>query len=197
MTLPRLVAIEWLTAGTSPMATAQNASELDQRRNTTTRTATPSPTTPLTQPAAVSASPPTAASAKPVPGDLEDHDSAMKHRQTVPSDTAAGWGANVSGVLHTWGRDGVVARFTYGDGIGRYMRDLPDGSSAIPLASGELETLAAWGAMIGVEYPYDVRETPRWLRRRQPSPATEPSMQAGPAAAKKSPKWRRGRSHCL
>jgi hypothetical protein len=412
MTLPHLVAIGWLTAGTSPMATAQNASELDQlktavssmeqtiqelkskireleqRQDTATRTASPSPTTTMTQPAAVSASPPTAAIAKPVPGDLEDHDSAMKHRQTVSSDndaaprpgnapmdptyagfmplfgtktwirlggyakvdaildstrvsnpnkfvtagipvegeadygkseeftlhakqtrlnlemrtptslgslrvvyendffgsstspdmaynlrhfygqianftvgqtwsaffdpdaipdtldfegpgmqsvvrqpqfrytyspgekhhhfalsveqpksdvgrlpatgstrnvlpdlaghwrweaqrghvqvgglarglaydngtglddTAVGWGANVSGVLHTWGQDGVVARFTYGDGIGRYMQDLPDGSSAITLASGELETLAAWGAMIGYRHFWSER----------------------------------------
>jgi hypothetical protein len=69
-----------------------------------------------------------------------------------PDDTALGWGANVSGVLHTWGQDGVVARFTYGDGIGRYMQDLPGGSSAIGLTSGELETLAAWGTMIGYRH---------------------------------------------
>ncbi|MGE4180743.1 MAG: DcaP family trimeric outer membrane transporter, partial [Limisphaerales bacterium] len=76
---------------------------------------------------------------------------------TGPDDTAVGWGANVSGVLHTWGQDGVVARFTYGDGIGRYMQDLPGGSSAIALGSGELETLAAWGAMIGYRHFWSER----------------------------------------
>ncbi len=67
-------------------------------------------------------------------------------------DTAFGWGVNISGVVHTWGRDGVVGRFTYGDGIGRYMQDLPGGSAAVATASGELETLAAWGAMVGYRH---------------------------------------------
>ena len=67
-------------------------------------------------------------------------------------DTAFGWGANVSGVVHTWGQDGIVARFTYGDGIGRYVQDLPGSSSAVALASGELETVPAWGAMLGYRH---------------------------------------------
>ena len=66
--------------------------------------------------------------------------------------TTLGWGVNVSGVLHTWGNDSIVARFTYGDGIGRYMQDLPGGSSAIVLADGSLETLTAWGAMAGYRH---------------------------------------------
>lgn len=74
-----------------------------------------------------------------------------------PDDTAVGWGANISGVLHTWGQDGVVARFTYGDGIGRYMQDLPGSSSALATPSGELETLAAWGAMIGYRHFWSER----------------------------------------
>jgi hypothetical protein len=67
-------------------------------------------------------------------------------------DTALGWGLNVSGSFNTWGRDNVVARFTVGDGVGRYMQDFSTSNGAVVDAAGDVQTLAAWGAMIGYRH---------------------------------------------
>ena len=64
-----------------------------------------------------------------------------------PEDEVIGWGLNLSGVLHTFGQDNATARLTYGDGLGRYVQDLPGGSAAVVDASGDLETLSVWGVM--------------------------------------------------
>jgi hypothetical protein len=69
-----------------------------------------------------------------------------------PEDTAIGWGLNLSGARKVWRADSVMASVSYGDGIGRYIQDLPSNSAAIVDASGELQTLAAWGAMIGYRH---------------------------------------------
>lgn len=69
-----------------------------------------------------------------------------------PEDEVVGWGLNLSGVLHTFGQDNATARLTYGDGLGRYVQDLPSGSAAVVDASGDLETLSVWGAMAGYRH---------------------------------------------
>jgi hypothetical protein len=67
-------------------------------------------------------------------------------------DCALGWGVNISGLLHIWERDGLIGRVTVGDGIGRYMQDLGTGNGAVVDAAGNVQTLAAWGAMIGYRH---------------------------------------------
>jgi hypothetical protein len=67
-------------------------------------------------------------------------------------DTALGWGFNISGSLNTWGRDNVVARFTVGDGVGRYMQDFSTSNGGVVDAAGDVQTLAAWGALIGYRH---------------------------------------------
>ena len=69
-----------------------------------------------------------------------------------PTDSALGWGANFSGVLKSWGKDAWLADFTYGDGIGRYIQDLPDGSAAVVTTNGNLQTLTAYGTFMGYEH---------------------------------------------
>jgi hypothetical protein len=67
-------------------------------------------------------------------------------------DTAIGWGVNLSGVRKVGKMDSVMGLVTYGDGIGRYIQDLPGNSAAIVDPSGDLETLSAWGAMVGYRH---------------------------------------------
>jgi len=67
-------------------------------------------------------------------------------------DSTFAWGMNVSGVLHTWGKDSMVGNFTIGEGIGRYMQDLPGGSGAVVDAAGDLNALSVWGAMVGYRH---------------------------------------------
>jgi hypothetical protein len=69
-----------------------------------------------------------------------------------PKDSAFGWAANLSGGMRTWRQDSVVGNVTYGDGIGRYMQDLPSGSGAVVTADGELATLRAWGGFAGYRH---------------------------------------------
>jgi hypothetical protein len=67
-------------------------------------------------------------------------------------DSAFGWATNISGVLHTRGKDSLVANLTYGDGMGRYMQDLPAGSGAVVDATGRLNTLSGWGGFVGYRH---------------------------------------------
>jgi hypothetical protein len=71
-----------------------------------------------------------------------------------PRETKLGWGAQVSGSLKTWGEDSLLGNFSYGDGIGRYIQDLPSGSAGVVDAEGHLHTLTAWGAMIGYRHQW-------------------------------------------
>ncbi|MBE7498225.1 MAG: porin [Verrucomicrobiaceae bacterium] len=72
-------------------------------------------------------------------------------------DSAFAWGANISGVLHTTKRDSVVAGLTVGDGIGRYMQDLPAGSGAVVDTAGRLNTLSGWGGHVGYRHFWSER----------------------------------------
>lgn len=72
-------------------------------------------------------------------------------------DSAFAWGANISGVLHTTKKDSVVAGVTVGDGIGRYMQDLPTGSGAVVDAAGNLNTLSGWGGHVGYRHFWSER----------------------------------------
>ncbi|MBE2285130.1 MAG: porin [Prosthecobacter sp.] len=76
---------------------------------------------------------------------------------TGTGDSAFAWGANISGVLHTTKRDSVVAGLTFGDGIGRYMQDLPAGSGAVVDAAGHLNTLSGWGGHVGYRHFWSER----------------------------------------
>lgn len=69
-----------------------------------------------------------------------------------PTDSALGWGLNLSGALKTFNSDSLLASFSYGEGIGRYIQDLPSGSGGVVDAQGNLHTLPAWGAMIGYRH---------------------------------------------
>lgn len=71
-----------------------------------------------------------------------------------PDDTELGWGVNLSGGLKTFGQDSLVASVSYGDGIGRYIQDLPGGSAGVIGPTGDLETLTAWGAMLGYRHQW-------------------------------------------
>ena len=71
-----------------------------------------------------------------------------------PEDTTIGWGVNLSGARKAWKDDTVMASVSYGDGIGRYIQDLPSNSAAIVDSSGDLHTLTAWGAMVGYRHQW-------------------------------------------
>ncbi len=73
---------------------------------------------------------------------------------TGPTDTALGWGLNLSGGLKTFGADSLMASFLYGEGIGRYIQDLPSGSAGVVDAYGDLHLLPAWGAMVGYRHQW-------------------------------------------
>ncbi|MCW5551399.1 MAG: porin [Verrucomicrobiae bacterium] len=73
---------------------------------------------------------------------------------TGPTDSALGWGLNVSGRLKVFGADSLMASLLYGEGIGRYIQDLPSGSGAVVDAAGNLHTLPAWGAMVGYRHEW-------------------------------------------
>ena len=69
-------------------------------------------------------------------------------------DSELGWGFNLSGGLKTFGADSVIASFSYGDGIGRYIQDLPSDSGGVVDDEGNLQTLTAWGAMLGYRHQW-------------------------------------------
>lgn len=71
-----------------------------------------------------------------------------------PDASEVGWGLNLSGGLKTFGADNLIASFSYGDGIGRYIQDLPSGSAGVVDASGDLHLLTAWGAMVGYRHQW-------------------------------------------
>ncbi|HNQ89048.1 MAG TPA: DcaP family trimeric outer membrane transporter [Verrucomicrobiota bacterium] len=74
-----------------------------------------------------------------------------------PDDSALGWGVNCSGALKTFGADSLIASLSYGEGIGRYIQDLPTGSAGVVDASGDLHLLTAWGAMVGYRHQWSER----------------------------------------
>ncbi len=73
----------------------------------------------------------------------------------TPDDKKIGWGAQIAGGLKVWGEDSVLANAIYGDGIGRYIQDLPSGSAAVVDADGHLHTMKAWGAMAAYRHQWN------------------------------------------
>jgi hypothetical protein len=73
---------------------------------------------------------------------------------TGPTDTALGWGLNLSGALNTFDQDCLQASLSYGEGIGRYIQDLPSGSGGVVDAQGNLHPLTAWGATLGYRHQW-------------------------------------------
>lgn len=71
-----------------------------------------------------------------------------------PEESELGWGLNISGALKTFGADNLIASVIYGEGIGRYVQDLPGGSAGVVDASGDLHLLPAWGAMLGYRHQW-------------------------------------------
>jgi hypothetical protein len=64
------------------------------------------------------------------------------------SDQVGLWGANLSTKLATFDKDQTFAQVTYGDGVGRYRGGLTAG----PDASGKLEAVTTFGAMLAYEH---------------------------------------------
>lgn len=72
-------------------------------------------------------------------------------------DSEFGWGLNLSGGVKLFQADSLLASVSYGDGIGRYIQDLPGGSGGVVDANGDLHTLTAWGAMLGYRRQWSVK----------------------------------------
>lgn len=69
-----------------------------------------------------------------------------------------GYGLNLSGLFKVGG-DFVMAGFTYGDGVARYLNDLGGrGYDGLVQPDGELRTLSAYGGYLG----YTRHWSPRW-----------------------------------
>lgn len=65
-------------------------------------------------------------------------------------ETATGWGVNLSSVANLGPRDSIMGHVVAGSGIGRYIESFGGtGSDALLTATGDLETLDAWGAVAG------------------------------------------------
>jgi hypothetical protein len=72
------------------------------------------------------------------------------------SDSVLGWGASVSGKLHTTGEDDFRFQLAYGEGIARYVEDLRGlGLDAAPDASGDLEALPTYGGFLGYRHHWN------------------------------------------
>lgn len=74
-----------------------------------------------------------------------------------PHESKLGWGGQIAGGLKTWGEDNLLANFVYGDGIGRYIQDLPSGSAGVADADVHLHPLTAWGGMISYRHQWNKR----------------------------------------
>lgn len=67
-------------------------------------------------------------------------------------DTAIGWGTGVSGWISLGGPSKVHANFIYGDGIGRYLNNNQLFAAAVDVTDESLQTITAWGALVGGTY---------------------------------------------
>jgi hypothetical protein len=67
---------------------------------------------------------------------------------TAPDQTVFLWGLNVSTKLDVCEHDHAFVQLTYGPGVGRYR----GGITAAPDASGDLEAVTVFGAMVGYEH---------------------------------------------
>ena len=80
--------------------------------------------------------------------------SALGRQLTSPDDKAdeIAYGINVSGTYAIWPGGNILASFTYGDGIGRYLID-GVGEEALYM-NGRLETKKAYGMVAGVNHKF-------------------------------------------
>ncbi len=67
------------------------------------------------------------------------------------NDSATGWGVNLSGHTSLWEGGKLNASITYGDGIGRYLIDGGSRDGYIDPVTGQITTISAGGATIGLE----------------------------------------------
>ncbi|HEX4507700.1 MAG TPA: DcaP family trimeric outer membrane transporter [Alphaproteobacteria bacterium] len=74
---------------------------------------------------------------------LDQHDSAPGMNKGDSS--AFGWGLNLSAGLATFGSDNILFSGTYGEGVGRYIQDLPLGTAIDHV--NDLKPLPAYGIM--------------------------------------------------
>ena len=72
-----------------------------------------------------------------------------KFDSPASSDTATGWGINLSGNASLWQGGTVYGSFTYGDGIGRYLINGATQDAFVD-AAGNLQTIEAFGATVAV-----------------------------------------------
>jgi hypothetical protein len=69
------------------------------------------------------------------------------------SDTAFGWGLNLSGQVNLWEGGSAMASVTGGDGIGRYIIN-GFGQDAFVDEGGRIDTITSWGATVGLSHAF-------------------------------------------
>ncbi len=70
-------------------------------------------------------------------------------------DSEVGWGVHASGVLPLGSNDRLMANFTYGDGIGRYLINGFNNDLFFREASNRVETIESWGSVLAVEHRWN------------------------------------------
>lgn len=69
------------------------------------------------------------------------------------SDSAFGWGVNLSGQINLWEGGSAMASLTGGDGVGRYIIN-GFGQDAFVDADGNIDTITSWGATVGLSHAF-------------------------------------------
>ena len=86
--------------------------------------------------------------------------SVLGRQLTTPDgrQSALGYGINIGGTIAAWPGGNILANFTYGDGIGRYLLDgVGEGAYYGPMpgrAGPVLETMSAYGIVLGANHRF-------------------------------------------
>ena len=82
--------------------------------------------------------------------------SALGRQLTSPDDKqdALAYGINVGGTFAAWPGGNILANFTYGDGIGRYLYDGVGEEAIYDVAAQRLETKKALGIVLGANHKF-------------------------------------------
>ena len=82
--------------------------------------------------------------------------SALGRQLTSPDDKQdeLAYGINVGGAFAAWPGGNILANFTYGDGIGRYLIDGVGTGAIYDMAAQRLETMKALGIVLGVNHKF-------------------------------------------
>ena len=82
--------------------------------------------------------------------------SALGRQLTSPDDKQdeLAYGINVGGTFAAWPGGNILANFTYGDGIGRYLIDGVGEGAIYDVAAQRLETKKALGIVLGVNHKF-------------------------------------------